>query len=269
MKILIKMLSLSLATAGALAAHAAHADDDRFTLRLGAIQAEGTTRLSGQTDFNGETYRYESDRLNLGDETSPRVEGIFRISERNRLLFNYFSYDNDKRYTLGEDVSFGDTTFPAGSFAKSSVQFDLGSVLYDYALVETPSVSFGLQIGAEWARLEGGVSAQAGTDSFQTRASESGTAPVVGARFSTNTQDQKWGFTVQGQYLDAAWGNFDDYSGDITRANALVEYRFTRNFGLYAGYDWFKLDAHQNGADGRVGLDQRFKGPTAGVTLAF
>ncbi len=266
----IKVLSRAAIAAGALCALSAHAQEaDRFTLRLGAMQAEAESQFKGTADFAGNTYRYTSDRVDLGDDTVPRVEGVFRFSERNRLLFNYFSYDKDKRHTLGEDIGLGDTTIPAGSFAKTKIQFDLASLVYDYAVVETPTVSFGLQIGAEWARLKGRVYASAGDDVFDSRESEDGYAPVVGARFSANTEDRKWGFTVQGQYLDADWGDFNDYSGDITRANALVEYRFTPHFGLYAGYDWFKLDVNRHYGDGSVGLDQRFKGPTAGITLAF
>jgi len=263
------VLSLSIAVAGALASLAAQADDDRFTLRLGAMQANGDARLRGSVDFEGDTYGYTSDKLDFGDDTAPRVEGIFHFSERNRLLFNYFQYDRDKRYELGDDVVLGDTTIPAGSMAKASAEFSLGSVVYDYALVETPTTSFGLQIGAEWARLEGNVYATDGSDSFESRDSESGVAPVVGARFSANTADHKWGFTAQAQYLDADWGDFDDYSGDISRANALVEYRFTPRFGVYAGYDWFKLDVKRDYGDGSAGMDLTFKGPTAGVTFAF
>ena len=269
MRDLCRVLPLSLAIVGATASLAAHADDDRFTLRLGAMQASGDVQLKGNVDFAGDTYRYTSDHIDFGDDTAPRVEGIFHFSERNRLLFNYFQYDRDKRYELGEDVVFGDTTIPAGSLAKAKAEFDLGSLVYDYALVETSTTSFGLQIGAEWARLKGNVYASDGSDSFESRESESGVAPVVGARFSANSADHKWGFTVQGQYLDADWGDFDDYSGDITRANALVEYRFTRNFGLYAGYDWFKLDVNREYDDGSAGMDLTFKGPTAGVTFAF
>jgi len=258
-----------LAMATTLFSLPARADDDRFTLRLGAMQAEAQSRFNGSVDFDGQTYDYTSDRLDLSDETVPRVEGIFHFSERNRLLFNYFRYDKDNRYTLGEDVVFDDTTIPAGSFAKAETQFDLGSLVYDYAVVETPTFSLGLQAGAEWARLEGRVEADDGTNHFEGRASESGIAPVVGVRLSANTQDEKWRFTVQGQYLDADWGDFDDYEGDISRANAIVEYRFTKNFGVFAGYDWFKLDVSKDLGGGTVGLDQRFKGPTAGVTLAF
>lgn len=261
--------ALSIAAVSILSTLPARADDDRFTLRLGAINAEANTQFSAGTTFNGENYQYDSQRFDLGKDTAPRVDGTFHFADRHRVLFNYFQYDKTNRATLGEDVSFDDTTIPAGSSGKFESQFDLASVVYDYALVETPTVSFGLQIGAEWARLKARASADDGTNNFSAKASESGTAPVVGARFSTQTADHKWGFTVQGQYLDASWGNLDDYDGDLSRANALVEYRFTRNFGVYAGYDWFKLNVTQSGSDGSLGIDQRFKGPMAGVTFAF
>ena len=60
----------------------------------------------------------------------------------------------------------------------------------------------------------------------------------------------------------------------ISRANALAEYRFTDNFGMFAGYEWYRLDVQRDVRgdfieDGIVGWDQRFKGPVVGVTLAF
>ena len=36
-----------------------------------------------------------------GKEWEPRIDGMFRISNRQRLLFNYFKYDKDRRETLG------------------------------------------------------------------------------------------------------------------------------------------------------------------------
>lgn len=80
---------------------------------------------------------------------------------------------------------------------------------------------------------------------------------------------ENWRVIAQGQYLDADWGNFDDYEGDLARANALVEYRFSDNFGVHVGYDWFRLDVDRHGSDGMIGLRQEFKGPVAGITLAF
>ncbi len=114
--------------------------------------------------------------------------------------------------------------------------------MHDYSLVETPTFGFGPQVGAETAGLNGTLLGESGEDSFRVRESERGTAPAVGVRIWGNTADGRWRAIAQGQYLDADWGDFGDYDGDITRAKALVEYRFTPKFGIFAGYDWFDLD---------------------------
>lgn len=262
-------LTLALAAAGVAFARPAHAiEDDRFTLRLGAMQVDAQSELRGSTVFAGQPFEFSEDFDFGGDEVVPRLEGQFRFSERNRLLFNYFGYDKDRRATLGQDLSFDDVTIPAGSFAKAKAKFELASVMYDYAVVETDTVSLGLQLGVEYAKLEGKLYAEAGANTYESSSSDDGYAPVVGARL-TVAPNEHWRFVAQGQYLDASWGNFDDYEGDLSRANALVEYRFTPNVGVFVGYDWFKLDVDQSGSDGVLGLDQRFKGPMAGVTFAF
>lgn len=260
---------VALSTTLLLATTCVHADDDRFTLRLGGMHAEGQSQLSGAAFYGGDTYTFESDRYDLGSETVPRIEGAFRFGDRHRLLFNYIRYDRENTATLREDVSFDGTTFPAGSRAELDTTFDLGSAVYDFGVVETPTFGVGLQIGAQTAGLRGRLRAESGAEMFSVRASERGTAPVVGARISAQTPEGTWRFVAQGQYLDADWGDFGDYDGDISRANALVEYRFTPKFGLYAGYDWFKIDVRRTGDDDRIGLDQRFHGPIAGVTVAF
>ena len=136
-------------------------------------------------------------------------------------------------------------------------------------MIESPTTSIGLQIGVQRAKFAAELRANSGGELITARESENGTSPVVGLSLGLNTQDQRWRLVLQGQYLDADWGDFDDYDGDLTRANALVEYRFTDNVGVYAGYDWFKLNLRQHGSDGVAGLDQRFRGPMAGVPLAF
>ena len=263
------LLSCALGALLLTPALAAQADDDRFTLRLGGMHAKAESQFSADTVFGGEEYAFESERYELGEKTVPRVEGAFRFGNRHRLLFNYFRYSQDRGYALGEGIDLGDTSIPAGTTAALDTEFDLGGAVYDFAVVENPTTSIGLQVGVQRAKLAAELRADSDGERYTARETESGTAPVVGVRLGFNTPDQRWRFVVQGQYLDADWGDFDDYEGDLSRANALVEYRFTDNFGLYAGYDWFKLNVRQHGGDGTAGLDQRFRGPSAGVTLAF
>ena len=149
----------------------------------------------------------------------------------------------------------------------------MASLLYAYAVVENEDFSLGLQIGAEWAKASASLLAEAGDERWSDRASEDGYAPVVGVRFTARPGD-RWLLNLQGQYLDAGWGDFGDYDGSISRINAVAEYRFTDNFGLFGGYEWYRLDVKRDVRgdfieDGIVGWDQRFKGPVVGVTLAF
>lgn len=248
-------------------------DADRLTLRVGAMSASADTTLSADTTFMGERYRF-SQNVDFGsDEWVPRIDGTFRFADRHRLVFDYFNYDKTRRETLDEDVSFDDVTIPAGSFARAGLDFQLASLLYDYSVIDDTRFSLGLQIGAEWAKAEASLLAESGGERWTDRASEDGYAPVVGVRLTARPAD-RWLLNLQGQYLDADWGDFGDYGGSISRANAVAEYRFTDHFGLFAGYEWYKLDIKREVSgdfieDGIVGWEQRFKGPVVGVTLAF
>lgn len=263
----LTLLPLAAATLFGISQARAADTDARFELRIGAMNADGNGTLSGSTSLLGQPVGFSEKRDFGSAEISPRVDGVFRLSDRNRLIFDYFQYDKKRTAELGQDLDFDDYTIPTGSHARAKAKFQLASLIYDFSVVDTPNFSAGLELGAEWAKIRGSLFAEADGHTYDTSESDSGVAPVVGLRF-TGKPGEHWLVNVQGQYLDANWGNFD-YSGKIKRANAIVEYRFTRNFGVFAGYDWFKVNYEESGRDGTGGIDLEFKGPVAGVTLAF
>ncbi|HEY0335252.1 MAG TPA: hypothetical protein VGC74_16375 [Stenotrophomonas sp.] len=268
----VALSALAAALTLAVTAPARAADtDDRFQLRLGMMNIDNSNTIRGSTDIAGNDISFAQDFDFGGKEWEPRVDGVFRISQRQRLIFDYFKYDKDRREELGDSYSVGDVTVPAGSFVKGELKYQVASLVYDYSVVDTEHFSMGLELGAEWAKVQAKGYADLGPDVYQgtfADESEDGVAPVVGVRFTAHPSEH-WVFNVQGQYLNTDWGSFNNYEGDLSRANAIVEYRFTRNFGLFAGYDWFKLDVDKKGSDGLIGLKQEFKGPVAGITLAF
>ncbi|MGE8280172.1 MAG: hypothetical protein ACN6O2_07020 [Stenotrophomonas sp.] len=245
-------------------------EDPRFTLRLGAMNIDTDNTIRGSTTIAGQDLDVSEDFELGGKEWEPRVDGMFRISDRQRLIFDYFKYDKDRRETLGQDVTYDGTTVPAGSFVKGELKYQVATLVYDYSVVDGDRFDLGLQLGAEYAKVSADAYADLG-DLYQGRfinEKADGIAPVVGARLSF-TPSENWLINLQGQYVNTRWGNFDDYDGDLVRANAIVQYNFNKNFGIFAGYDWFKLDVDQKGSDGVVGLKQEFKGPLAGVSLSF
>lgn len=260
---------LCIALANTFAALPAHADSDTFSVRIGAMHVDGDARFNGQTNGDTGIVGYRSERFDFGGRTGPRIEGVLHFSPRNRVLFNYFHYQRNRQFALDHDVTIGGNRVPAGSSAEARAKFGLGSLIYDYALRETPKLSVGLQIGAAWASAHGRVHSTDGNTISSDHGRESGIAPVLGLRLSTNSANQRWHATVQGQYVNADWGNLDTYGGSITRINALGEYRMTRHFGLYVGYDWFQLKVDHRFGQANGGIDLRFKGPTAGITLAL
>jgi hypothetical protein len=264
----LNLIALALLTTSSTALAAD--GNDRFTLRLGAINLDADNTLRGSTVVDGRPLSFSEDFGLGGKEWEPRVDGVFRLSDRQRLIFDYFRYNKDRRETLNETVRYDDEVVPAGSFVKADLTYQVASLVYDYAVVDSDSFQLGLQLGAEYAKVGAKAYADLGTvyNGRFLDESEDGIAPVVGARL-TFQPGERWLINLQGQYVNTKWGNFDDYDGDLSRANAIVEYRFTDNFGLFAGYDWFRLDVDQSGSDGVIGLKQEFKGPVAGVTLAF
>jgi len=266
------LLALSLLAAGASFANAAHAaeGDPRFTLRVGAMNIENDNTIRGNTTVAGQDVNVSEDFKMGGKEWEPRIDGVFRFSDRQRLIFDYFKWDKDRRETLDDGIAFGQINVPEGSFVKAELKYQVASLVYDYSVVDTEKFDLGLQLGAEWAKVSAKGFADLG-NVYNGRfldESESGVAPVVGARLSFTPAD-RWLINIQGQYLNTNWGSFDDYDGDLSRANAIVEYRFTETFGVFAGYDWFKLDVDQKGSDGVIGLKQEFKGPVAGISMTF
>src|SRR5690606_26898545 len=219
------LLTLALGGAAVLLAAPAHAiDEERVILRFGAMSADADSQLRGDGEFEGEPISFNEDFDFGGDEIVPRIDGQFRFGDRHRLVFDYFNYDKDRRWTLDEDISYGGETIPAGSFIGGEVEFEVASLAYDFAVVETDAVSWGLQLGVEYASIQAGARAEVGDETWSARETSDGFAPVIGTRL-TYSPANRWLFVVQGQYLDADWGNFDDYDGDLSRASALVDYQ--------------------------------------------
>ena len=264
---LLPLSLLALALAG-VAAPAHAIDEDRFVLRASAFNGDGRLRVAGNTPYLGNAETFD-ETFDTGRDTVPALDAQWRLGDRHRLVFNYTRFDGEESATLGEEISFDDVVIPAGSSARADAEMSLGGVAYDFAVVEAPTVSWGLQLGVQEARVEGRLRAVSGANTYDRSDSESGLLPLVGTRL-TFAPSENWRVNAQVQHLDAGWLDSDDIDGKLTQAHAIVEYRFGGRFGVHAGYKWMRLDLQdRDGDEGINRFEQRFNGPVAGVTIAF
>lgn len=263
----MKSTPIALAVGAALFASVsvAHADDDTFAITISGFRPSSTTEVSANApDVLGRSVNFE-DSFNLAKErTRPRIDGMFRMADRHRLLFNYYNLQRRNSTTINEAISFGGEDFAIDTDVTAKFNFALATLSYEYAFVETPTLTVGGSIGAHWASAKASIAAN-DTSLLEASTQASGGAPALGLRF-LSTPNEAWRF---GGYVQAFKANISDVDGRFTRAGVLAEYRFTKGVGFQLGYDWFQLKADYAKPRWNGKLDLRIKGPTAGFTFAY
>jgi hypothetical protein len=244
---------------------AALADDDQIAITISGFRPSSTTEVSANApDVLGRSINFE-DSFDLAKErTRPRIDGMFRMADRHRLLFNYYNLQRKRSTTLNESVSFNGQEFAIDTDVTAKFDFALATLSYEYAFVETPTLTVGGSIGAHWASARAGIKAN-DTSLLEASTNASGGAPALGLRFLA-TPNEAWRF---GGYVQAFKADIDDIDGRFTRAGLLAEYRFTKGVGFQLGYDWFQLKADYAKPSWNGKLDLRIHGPTAGFTFAY
>lgn len=92
----------ALIAASAGPAHSQERQDDRFILRPSAMNVSAQGELNGIARYLDEDFRFSEGFDFASDELMPQVDGVFRLSPRHRLVFDYFRYDKDRRAHLGQ-----------------------------------------------------------------------------------------------------------------------------------------------------------------------
>lgn len=269
--------------------------DDRFTLRLSAFNPGADLRIGVDGEANdGTTSTTFADAATLetGDDWRPRGALNVRISDRQSIGASYYDYENDDAWAFGGGIVGppGDQVALPEVDASGRIKFAMASVHYEYAIVATPALEWGLGLGVTHVDLETVADAawtatselDAGT--ARLRDEVSGWSPALHTRLTWRPAD-RWRVDVEGQYLNANWGDFVDEDGHFERAGVVVEYLVTERLGVHIGYDWFRLKLRDRFTgtvvppaeaglanidyDGTVSGQLKVHGPMAGLTFRF
>ncbi|WP_149194316.1 hypothetical protein [Luteimonas suaedae] len=296
----IPHLAFGLCVAGAACSLPAYADDDRFILRLSAFNPDASLGVdaAGAITDGTETATFDDGAsFELGRKWRPRGSVSVRLSERQRLIGNFYDYERSQGRTFGggtfdpgeSDLAGEPVEIPEVT-ADARFEFALANLNYEFAAVNTPTFQWGVGLGVTHARLETRLdAASTATDelyaeSASLRWKRSEWSPGLHTRLAW-TPNERWHLSLEGQYLDARWGDFLEEKGHFERGGLLVEYRITERVGVHAGYDWFRLklsddfdgsletgdvpDVNRLDYAGRLTGRLKVHGPLAGVTIRF
>lgn len=254
-----------LATALATAASAAQADEDRFSLTISGFRPTSTTEFQGRSSaVPGETLNLEEDFDLARRATRTRIEGMVRLSERQRLLFVYYNINRRRSLAVDEEFSWNGTHYDIDTLVKTRFDFSLATLSYEYAFVDTPTWLVAGSIGAHWAEAKASIVAE-DTSLIDEKERTSGGSPALGLRVLATPVPR---LRLSG-YAQAFKARVDGIDARFTRAGLAAEYRVWDHLGVQVGYDWFKLSADYAQTYWSGKLDIAIHGPTAGVTIAF
>lgn len=280
----------------ALAQDGATPRDDRFTLRLTAFNPSADLRLGLEGEASspdGTATLSDAATIDTGDDWRPRGALNFRISDRQSIGASYYDYENDDDWSFGggsvDPGPGGPIGLPAVD-ANGRIKFAMASLHYEYAVVSTPALEWGLGLGATHVDVEamadldwsGTEELDPGTATF--REGFDGWSPALHTRLTWRPAD-RWRVDVEGQYFDATWGDLLEEDGHFERAGIVVEYLVSERVGVHVGYDWFRLKLRDS-FDGTLvppdgsGLapidwaatarsELKVHGPMAGLTVRF
>jgi hypothetical protein len=267
---------LAAAAFGAQAQGIIKPGDETWTFRLGAFLPAFKTDMQ----VDNETTGGSGDRVDLGDDlgvdqdtSGGWVSAEWRFAPRHRIGFNYSRFTLNGARDLSRTITVGDETFPVGAHVDSQLRLEIIPITYSYSFLKRERDELAATIGLHWSRMSFSVhgsfsaGAQDATHDSVTRADVP--LPLLGLRYDHHFSE-RWsaGANAAAFALKFAEDTFN-LDGTLWSVRVHGEYRWTRNFGVGAAIDGFrvKVDASQDRWKG--GLDYGYWGPQVYLTGRF
>jgi hypothetical protein len=228
---------------------------DRWAIGVGGQLAEFTTDASvGSESGFGTLIRAESE-LGLDDDQSVvRLDGRFRISERQAIGFGFWTLNRDGAARIDEQIEFDGNVFDIGAALDSQMDTGWARVDWRYSLLKTDRGEAGLCAGLSVYRFDIAIAGLAtvddgmgGTVLQAVRAEDDVLAPVpTFGIFLNHTLRRNLILRVRADLIDLDVG---DYEGKLTDTSFLLEWYFSRHVGVGVGANRFEIDVRSTGDD--------------------
>jgi len=243
---------------------------------MGALIADvgSDVRIDGSAGTEGTTINLNDDLGFTPQATTFFIDGMWRISHRNRLLMSYERVNRDVSHSLvPRTITFRDTIFSVGGDVDAFFDTGYVSVDYGFAFVANQTVEAGVSIGLTVLRLHTGVALSvSGTESGQSVSRDLAgntrfTVPVPLPGFFLTIRPHSRVSIVGGVRVIKA--TITDTTASFIEAKGGVDFKIGGPFGAGVSYYYNKTVADREGTSQNGRIEYEFNGPQAYVVLIF
>lgn len=246
---------------------------DKYWLNGQALFSSLDTSLRIDNSVNGNQGTLIDLEKDLGASrhlTVPTVLIGGRISSKWRLEFEYLGLPQSATRTIDRTITIDDTTYNVGATLQSRFKTDIYRFVVGWSPIKTDTAELGFSIGGHITNFDLSVSGQGatggGTVTLQTRSkSQLAPLPTIGTYANYDLSEM---FSLYGR-IDFFALTIDKYSGHLVDAQAGVQARFAKNFGIGAGYRFVDYRVGIKNGDWRGRVEYKFHGPLVFAELAF
>jgi hypothetical protein len=192
------------------------------------------------------------------------VEAMVRARERNKVRLDFFEADRSGSLLPANPVVFGNQIFPAGSPLQSELDWRMFSVTYTYSFYRSNRLEIGSGLAVYTLDMQARLSVPAlGQAQLETA---SGAAPAVPLDLTWRIS-RRFSFTAHDAYFHVT---VHDTSGWIADLHEDVQFRWTPNFAIGAGYTSTRTSLTRNGNSSSPGhVFMSVSGPVAFLRFSF
>jgi hypothetical protein len=250
--------------------------DETWSLTVGGYDLDVDATVATQSSvFNQRKFKIDLDDLGLETDVSTYwIDAKWKPFERWSFLLEYFSYsENASRNSQLNDsyeFTFRNKVFKgeAGINTTLNSQFDVDiySLSAAYRVFDSQKAAVDIGVGLHAMDINLSLSGRADVYANDavladeaTTESETLLAPLPNIMiYGAYAFNKQWAVNARIGWLSM---NYNEYSGDLLRANTSLEFRPIKNLGLGIGYNLSELDVTRDQLLHSERFDLNFSGP--------
>jgi hypothetical protein len=250
--------------------------DETFSVALGIYQLSTHTQVATKSNvFNNREYKIDIDNLGLDtDVDSYWLEMKWRPFKRWAFITEYFSYSESGSNSRSVETVYKNTIFGANARLDTNFDIDIFSISAAYRIVDDQN--YAIDFGAGLHTLDISFDIEGAGDVYindnvisagNTREAAKLLAPLPNVMlFGTYAFNKEWAVSGRVGWMSL---NYENYQGDLLRANTVIDYRPFENFGLGLGYNFSELDITREQRLHSESFDMDFSGPILYLKAGF